>query len=137
MYITALSEMDKLEESIQGLFQRTLTFGMEVADHLERAILSVDKDKLSKERVKSLSSFYDNLKHIDEEMEKVFAKNGLKRTHPLGELFDPEYHEVDFEVEGDKADMPGKIAVVVSSGYVFNGKPIRPAKVGVFKPKSK
>eukprot|EP00731_Ephydatia_muelleri_P021710 Em0014g301a len=137
VYITALSEMDKLEESIQGLFQRTLTFGMEVADHLERAILSVDKDKLSKERVKSLSSFYDNLKHIDEEMEKVFAKNGLKRTHPLGELFDPEYHEVDFEVEGDKADMPGKIAVVVSSGYVFNGKPIRPAKVGVFKPKSK
>ena len=125
--------MDELQESMGKLLQQTVTFGMEVADHLERALMSVDKEKLSKEKDTSLVSLFDNLKKIDDEMEKVFAKNGLTRTYPLGELFDPTYHEIYFEVDGER---PGTVAVVVSKGYLLNGTPIRPAKVGVVKSKS-
>ena len=134
MYLSALSEMDNLEENMSKLLEQTITFGVEVADHLERALMTVDKGKPSKEKDTSLLSLYDNLKKIDEQMGKVFSKNGLARIRPIGELFDPDYHEVYFEVEGDR---PGTIATVVLSGYVLNGKPIRPAKVGVVKHKSK
>jgi molecular chaperone GrpE (heat shock protein) len=47
----------------------------------------------------------------------------------------PPFHEVVKEIEGDK-DV-GTIANVIKRGYTLNGKVLRPAKVAVFKAKSK
>lgn len=123
--MTRLVEEAKLF-GIQGFSKDIL----EVADILERATESVPKSELEEGVNPHLSSLFEGLKMTETELQKVFKKNGLQKIDPLGEVFDPLFHEAMFEVPGDK---PGVVAAVSSVGYVLHGRTIRPARVGVFK----
>ena len=111
---------------IQG-FSRDI---LEVADVLQKATLSVPQRALQEKDNAHLVSLYNGVKLTEAELQKVLKKNGVDQIDPLGQMFNPVFHEAMFEVEGDK---PGTVAHVTTLGYTLHGRTIRPARVGVVK----
>ena len=104
---------------------------LEVADILEKATGSVPEDELEKNT--HLKTLFEGLVMTDQQLHKVFSKNGLQKLSPLDEKFDPNFHEAIFEQE-----VPGKegnVILVNQVGYTLNMRVLRPAKVGVAKAK--
>ena len=103
---------------------------LEVADVLQKATLSVPEHALQEKDNPHLVSLYNGVKLTEAQLQKVLKKNGVDQINPLGQMFDPVYHEAMFEVEGDK---PGTVAHVTLLGYILHGRTLRPARVGVVK----
>ena len=114
---------------IQG-FSKDL---LEVADVLEKATECVPTEDLDKSA--SLKTLFEGLQLTESQLIKVFDKNGVKKISPLGEKFDPHFHEALFQQE-----FPGKeegtVAMVSKVGYTLHGRTLRPALVGVVKRKN-
>ena len=103
---------------------------LEVADVLQKATHSVPEAALQEKDNPHLVSLYGGVKLTEAELQKVLKKNGVDQINPLGQVFDPVFHEAVFEVEGEK---PGTVAHVTMLGYTLHGRTIRPARVGVVK----
>ncbi|XP_065648242.1 grpE protein homolog 1, mitochondrial [Hydra vulgaris] len=110
--------------AVQG-FSKDL---LEVADILEKAMLSVPIDELQKNEL--LKNLYDGLVMTEAHLQKVFLKHGLQKVNPINEKFDPNFHEALFQ-----KSIPGKtsgtVVEVNKPGYLLNGRPVRAALVGV------
>jgi len=66
-------------------------------------------------------------------LNRAFDKSGLTVVDPLGEPFDPEFHEA--MATQPTADQPdGTVLAVVQKGYLLNGRLLRPARVLVARP---
>lgn len=70
---------------------------------------------------------------MDLTLKKLFDcldKFGVKTIDPVGEKFDPEWHEAVSmqELEGSE---PGQVVTVMQKGYELNGRLVRPAMVVV------
>ncbi|KAL5484060.1 hypothetical protein EMCRGX_G020496 [Ephydatia muelleri] len=133
-YLRALAETENVRKRMSRLIEEAQSFGiqtfakdiLEVADYLDKALQSVPKAELEQGKNTPLAALYEGLRMTEGRMQKVFAKNGLKKIHPVeGEVFDPSLHEAMMELDGKK---PGTVAVVASSGYSLNGRTVRPAK---------
>jgi molecular chaperone GrpE len=59
---------------------------------------------------------------------KAFEKAGLVELSPLGEPFNPEFHEA-MAVVPSAEQPPNTVAQVVQKGYQLNGRLLRPARV--------
>ncbi len=58
----------------------------------------------------------------------VMTRFGVERLDPLGEPFNPEYHQaITVQPRPDLA--PNSVAAVIQKGYVLNGRLVRPALV--------
>lgn len=55
---------------------------------------------------------------------------GISAINPLGEPFDPEFHEA-ISMQPSADTEPGTVLVVVQKGYALNGRLLRPAMVVV------
>ena len=62
---------------------------------------------------------------------KTLKQNGLEEINPLGEIFDPNFHEAIGIIKTEKADENHKILEVSQKGYIMESKVLRPAKVRV------
>ncbi len=62
---------------------------------------------------------------------ETLRKEGLDRVAAIGEAFDPELHEAVMHVEGDGSGTGPVVVEVMRSGYVWNGRVLRPAMVKV------
>lgn len=62
----------------------------------------------------------------------VMQKNGIEQLDPMGEAFNPEFHQaMSMQERGDVE--PNTIVAVVQKGYTLNGRLMRPAMVMVSK----
>ena len=59
---------------------------------------------------------------------KAFEKAGLVELEPLGEVFNPEFHEA-MAMMPSAEHAPNTVSQVVQKGYVLNGRLLRPARV--------
>ena len=58
----------------------------------------------------------------------VMAKFGVEQIDPMGEPFNPEFHQA--MTTQPRSDMaPNRVVTVVQKGYVLNGRLVRPAMV--------
>ncbi|MFA7275683.1 MAG: nucleotide exchange factor GrpE [Pseudobdellovibrionaceae bacterium] len=102
---------------------------LDVADTFRRALLSIPSDLKDDERIVPL---VDGIEAMERALLSCFDKNGIKKLDPLGEIFNPHFHEVLFEAPApDKPN--GTIIQVIESGYVLHDRLLRPARVGVSK----
>lgn len=106
---------------------------LNLADILEKAMENVPTTQSKEDIDPALYSLLSGLRMMETDLQKVFNKHGLTRINPIGEVFDPKYHEAVFQVPGEK---PGTVGVVSKVGYVLNGRTIRPALVGVVSEKN-
>ncbi len=66
------------------------------------------------------------------QLHRAFEKAGIKLIDPLGQPFDPEWHEA--MVAQESADKPANtVLAVIQKGYSLNGRLLRPARVIVSK----
>ncbi len=100
-----------------------------VADNLTRAIESLggEGEDHSADSVKNMIS---GVEMTERELQNVLSRHGVTKLDPMGEKFDPNFHEAMFEIENK--DVPsGSVIQVVQVGYQIGERVLRPARVGV------
>ena len=103
---------------------------LEVADNLERALENVSAEELQANE--QLRLFHEGVEMTNSGLLKVFGNQGVVGFGKVGEEYDPNLHTVLFEYEDEKME-PGSIGQVMSVGYMFKDRVLRPASVGTIK----
>ena len=96
-----------------------------VIDNFERALEAADVD----------SAVHEGLDLSMKLLLGVLQKAGIEVVDPIGEPFDPAYHEAMATVDNPDAE-PGSVTEVIQKGYVLNGRLLRAAMVLVAKRES-
>ena len=102
---------------------------LSVADNLNRALAAVPADHAADEAVKNLIG---GVEATERELIAAFERRGLSRIAPLGEKFDPNFHQAMFEVP-DNSHPVGTVVQVLAPGWVIHDRLLRAAMVGVSK----
>ena len=71
------------------------------------------------------------IRAIHRELGDVMERHGVKEMRPMGEKFDPNFHEAVFEAREEDGAAFDKVVAVVQSGYMIGERLLRPAQVGV------
>jgi molecular chaperone GrpE len=99
-----------------------------VADNLERAIASVPAEARRDDGI--VKALLEGVELTEKELMRVLERHGVKKLLPIGERFDPNFHEALFEIP-DPSVPDGSVSRIVEPGYSMGTRPLRPAKVGV------
>ena len=101
-----------------------------VADDLSRAIAAVPADQRDNEGL--LQTLLGGVEAVERELVKSLDAHHIERIDPVGEPFDPNFHEAMFEVPNSQFPS-GTVAQVIQPGYRLHDRLLRPARVGVAK----
>ena len=94
-----------------------------IIDSLERAMEAADK--FDNEVVQAMK---DGVELTLKMFVDTIAKHGLKQINPVGEPFNPEFHQAMSMVPN--AELPANsVMAVMQRGYILNGRLVRPAMV--------
>ena len=103
---------------------------LSVADNLRRALDAVPAAAVKNDEF--LAKLVDGVGATERTMLSVLEKNGVKKLDPAGQKFDPNFHEVLFEL--DAPDKPaGTVVQVLEPGYTIGDRLLRPARVAASK----
>ena len=135
--LRALAEAENIRRRAQKEKEDTAKFAVSsfardvltVADNLARSVEAVPADRADDP---VFANMRDGLSAVDRELHGMFERHGIVRVDPMGQKFDPNYHQAMFEVPTTD-QVPGTVVQVMQAGYVLNGRLLRPAMVGVAK----
>ncbi len=102
---------------------------LSVADNLRRALDSLPADQAPNDATRNLLT---GVEATERELLGIFERRGIKRIDPLGERFDPNFHQAMMEVPNSGQEA-GTVVQVLQPGYVIHDRLLRPALVGVAK----
>ena len=102
---------------------------LSVADNLRRALDSLPIDQAPNDAVRNLLT---GVEATERELLAIFERRGIKRIEPVGERFDPNFHQAMFEVP-NTGQAAGTVVQVLQPGYIIHDRLLRPALVGVAK----
>lgn len=103
-----------------------------VADNLRRALDSLPAEDDAEQEDETLKALREGVDATERELVGALERRGVKKVDPLGERFDPNFHEAMFEVAG--SDQPtGTVVQVLQPGYMIHERLLRPARVAVVK----
>lgn len=102
-----------------------------VSDNLRRAIEAVPEEAKSAGGA-GLSSLIEGVEVTERAMLSALERHGVRKLDPLGEKFDPNFHQAMFEVP-NPAVAANTVVQVMQSGYTIGDRVLRPAMVGVAK----
>ncbi len=123
-------EREKAEATLYAAsnFARDL---LSVADTLARALATVSpEDRLAMDD--KTQRFLEGIELTERELLSVFQRHNIRKLQPVGEKFDPNFHQAMFEVPTAEKP-PGTVMQEVQSGYAVGERCLRPALVGVAK----
>ncbi len=117
----------EVENASKFAIERLADELLHVVDNFERAL---ETPLTLPEENKSLVAFIDGIKLTQKGLLDTLAKFGITQINPLGEAFDPQFHEaLSTQENGDVA--PDTVLAVYSKGYLLKGRLLRPARVVV------
>lgn len=124
---SAKEKIDASKFAITGFAREMISVG----DNLDRALqaLPVDIRENAADEIKNL---FTGVEMTNQEMLNIFERNGIKQISPVGEKFDPNFHQAMFEVPNPDI-ATGTVTEVVQVGYAIGNRVLRPALVGVAK----
>lgn len=130
LYLRKLAEFDNFRKRIEReKTEMRKTAGedliqdlLPVLDNFERALEHSSEN--------AFGAFKEGVEMIAKQLLDVLGRRGLERFDPTGEAFDPEFHEAIQRVE-DSEYPPGTVSWCLSPGYLFGGRLLRAAMVGV------
>jgi molecular chaperone GrpE len=117
------------EDSVKYAIARFARDLLTVADNLQRA-LAADGGAESPEAPRT--GIAAGVAATERELTAAFERHGVRRIDPLGQKFDPHFHQAVFEVP-DATNPPGTVVNVAAPGYVIGDRLLRAAMVGVAK----
>ena len=77
---------------------------------------------------KALGGTVEGIKLSLKLMAETLGRHGIEAIDPVGEPFDPTYHEAMSMMDNPNAE-PGSVLQVVQKGYTLNDRLVRPARV--------
>ena len=104
---------------------------LNVADNLERAIDHIPAGARAGAD-EALKGLIEGVELTARDLTAALARHGVKKLEPLGEKFDPNFHQALFEVPNEVLPA-GSVTQVVQSGWRIGDRVLRPACVGVSK----
>ena len=119
----AADDVDKARKFALERFADDL---LTVKDSLEAALGSGENA--------SLESIKSGVELTLKQLSGVFERHNIAEVDPLGQKFDPHFHQAISMVEGEGD--ANTVANVLQKGYLLNERVIRPAMVMVFKGKA-
>lgn len=138
--LRALAEIDNVRRRSREELEKTAKFAIsnfvsELVLVVENFFLACDNRPVAEiAKIPAVQHFDDAIEMTKKELIKILEKNQVKRIYPLGEKFDHNFHDAIAQIESDKEE--GEIVQVIQAGYTINDRLIRPALVGVAKPKA-
>ncbi len=114
--------MRELEQSRRFANESLLRELLQVCDNLERG-LAVDHP--------DVNGLKEGMVLTRKALLKVMEENGLEQIDPMGQAFDPEFHEAMSAVPPEPGQEPDMVVNVFEKGYVLNQRLLRPARVVV------
>lgn len=100
-----------------------------VLDSFEKAVETASSAKDEKDQMKTTVEGMElSLKLFSD----IFEKAGVRHIDPIGEPFDPDFHQAMTMVESSQSE-PGTVIEVIAKGYSLNDRLMRPAMVIVAK----
>jgi len=113
------SEVEKAESVSLGKSLAYMSI-LPVLDDFGRALTAVPQQSAEEPWVQGMTL-------IDKKFRQLLSREGITPIKTVGETFDPNLHEAVLRCHGEE----GIIVEELQSGYTFQGKVLRPAKVKV------
>ena len=136
--LRTLADMENLRRRAQKDREDALKYSaanfardmLSVGDNLRRAIESIPEE--GDPDGAALVAFIEGVALTEKDLLSALERHGIKKIEPMGEKFDPQFHEAMFEIPTPDADN-GTVMQVIETGYVIHDRLLRPAKVGIAK----
>lgn len=130
--LRALAEQQNIRRRAQREAQEGLKFAaadlgrdlLATADNLRRAIESAPL-----QNNEAIRQWLAGVTATERALLEAFARHGIQRIAPIGQAFDPNFHQAVFTVADDQP--PGTIVKVIQPGYILHDRLLRPAMVAV------
>ena len=137
--LRTLAEMENLRRRTEREVGDAKTYGvtafardlLNVADNLERALDHLGEG-VRNHAEGPLKDLLDGVELTKRDLTAALARQGVKKLEPMGEKFDPNFHQAMFEAP-DESLPSGTVVQVVQSGWRIGERVLRPAMVGVSK----
>ncbi|WP_120511534.1 nucleotide exchange factor GrpE [Photobacterium salinisoli] len=132
--LRARADMENMRRRTEQEIDKARKFALEkfagellpVIDNMERALELADKTD------EALKPMLEGVELTLKTMTDTVEKFGLKAINPMGEAFNPEFHQaMSMQESADHA--PNTVMMVLQKGYELNGRVVRPAMVMVAK----
>lgn len=125
-FINARKQDEKhLESNKARIVENFVLSLVPVLDSFDLAL----SDKNDKKDIKG--DWYRGVENIQTQLMQILSEYNVKSLNPIGEQFDPAYHETIAVTETKDKQEDGLIEAVLQKGYVCNKNVIRAAKVSV------
>ena len=134
--LRTVADSENLRKRLEREKEQTRKFGianfakdlLSIADNLGRALdAAPNKEDVEDQAIKNLVL---GIQMTEQELQKAFDNNNIRKIDPLGEKFDYNFHQAMFEVEETDQE-PGIVVQVLQPGYAIDDRILRPAMVGV------
>ncbi len=130
--LRARAEMENLRRRHANELERAHKYAL---DSFVRELLQVrDSLELGHEAALSQSADLDKLREgmdlTAKLMGDVMSRFGVEPVEPMGQPFDPEYHQA-MSMQPRSDVPPNSVVAVIQKGYTLNGRLVRPALVMV------
>ena len=137
--LRTLAEMENLRRRTEREVGDAKTYGvtalardlLNVADNLARALDHIPAEARASAD-ETLKGLIEGVELTARDFSAALARHGVKLLEPLGEKFDPNFHQALFEVPNELLPA-GTVTQVVQSGWRIGERVLRPASVGVSK----
>lgn len=136
--LRAMAEAENVRKRMQREMEDSVKFAvtkfardmLSVADNLGRALQAApaERDQLDP----ALKGLVEGVEATERELMAIFERNGIKKIEPVGQPFNPDYHQAVMEVPTAEHP-PGTVAMMMLPGYLLKERLLRPAMVGVAK----
>jgi molecular chaperone GrpE len=137
--LRTLAEMENLRKRTEREIADSRVYGIAgfardvlgVADNMHRAVAAITPE--AREQANdALKALIEGVELTERELLKAMEKHGVKKLEPLGQKFDPNFHQAMLEVP-DPSAVAGTVVQVLQGGYTLGDRVLRPALVGIAK----
>jgi molecular chaperone GrpE len=138
-YLRLAAEMDNLRRRTEREVKDAKSYSvagfardmLAVSDNLRRALDAIPPETKAAADA-GLSTLIEGVEMTERAMLSALERHGVRKLEPVGQKFDPNFHQAMFEVPNP--DVPNNTVVqVVQAGFSIGERVLRPAMVGVAK----
>jgi molecular chaperone GrpE len=138
-YLRLAAEMDNLRRRTERDVKDAKSYSvagfardmLAVSDNLRRALDAIPADAREGGDA-GFKALVEGVEMTERSMLAALERHGVHKIEPVGEKFDPNFHQAMFEVPNTEV-ANNTVVQVVQAGYVIGERVLRPAMVGVSK----
>ncbi len=133
-YLRAVADLENYKKRMAREHAELVKYGNEklikdllpILDSLDRAL------KQTSDAPAEVRAFSDGLKLIEAQFMACLQKHGVEKIEARGKDFDPNFHQAVMMIESEEFE-DNKVIEEFETGYLLNGRLLKPAKVSVSK----